>query len=151
MLDLLSWINFYHKRKTGRVSNLHTVFHVEEFVKPSSPVSFLAPIFKFQRIFQQRNSRTFTGGKVLKIILDASPRIDWLSRKGCEQGSIWVIAVHNLIYIAFIHSLDPFFGYFVIQLPYIFEPVLMYLYPLYLFLLPCIPCAPFKPFYNFEV
>ena len=115
MLDLLRWIKFYHKGKTGRVSNLHTIFQVEEFVETSSPVSFLAPIFKFQRIFLQRNARTFTGGKVLKIILDASHRLDRLSRKGCEQGSTRVIAVHDLVYIAFINSMDPFFGYFVIH------------------------------------
>ena len=116
MLDLLSWVRFYHKGKTGRVSNLHTIFHVEEFVKSSSPVSFLAPIFKYQRLFLQRNSRTFTGGKFLKIILDASHRLDWLSREGCEQGSTWTIAVHDLIYIAFIDSMDPFSRYFVIHI-----------------------------------
>lgn len=115
MLDPLSWINSYHKRKTGRVSNLHTVFHVKEFVKTSCPVSFLAPIFKFQRIFLQRNSRTITRGKLLKIILDASSRIDWLSRKGCEQGRTWVIAVHDSIHITYINSIYPFYGYFVIH------------------------------------
>ena len=115
MLDLLSWVRFYHKGKTGRVSNLHTIFHVEEFVKTNSPVSFLAPIFKHQRFFLQRNSGTFTGGKVLKIILDASHRLDWLSREGCEQASTWAIAVHDLIYITFIDRMNPFFWYFVIH------------------------------------
>lgn len=115
MLDLLTWIIFYHKGKTGRVSNLHTVFHVEEFVKACCSVPCFAPIFKLQRIFLKKNSSTFPRGKVLKVILNTSPRFDWSRRKGCEQGCTWVIAVHDSIHIAFIYSLDPFFWYFVIH------------------------------------